>query len=225
MSWNPWSTANKLQDLEDILDEEKEGLNIKSININKFKVLQNNLSELVNEKTKLNEAMNNPNIDDLEKMRLSRRLVDLNDAIYNANNSVTSFGDAYLKNNRDQRKFTKYDEPVNESSSERYMSEKEKPERINFGYKDYTKKYSKDAFAFSKLAQGESNSTPTNMVPANNVASDSTSKSVPVVEVKSAPKTVSRASSNNSSTFDDNNTKSGIRVVDLNDFIIVDSKK
>jgi len=94
-----------------------------------------------------------------------------------------------------------------------------------YTYEDYKKAHGLNAFAFSKSVEGESNSTPTNMVPANNVASDSISKSVPVVDVKSAPKKVSRASSNNSSTFDDNDTKSGIREVNIDDFIIVDPKK
>ena len=97
-SWvaNPSSTADKLQDLTEILTEEKSKLNFRSKDLKKFRTLQNNLSFLETEKQNIVGLLNS-DIDNLERMRLKRRLTDINDALTYENDRTNAFGNRAFK--------------------------------------------------------------------------------------------------------------------------------
>ena len=92
-SWtgNPGSTADKLQDIAGILDEEKEKLKFRASDLRKFKDFQNNVSFLETEKQNIIQLLNS-DIDNLEKVRLKRRLTDLNDALNYETDRTNQFG-------------------------------------------------------------------------------------------------------------------------------------
>lgn len=93
-SWgfNPSSTADKLQDIAGILDEEKDKLKFRASDLRKFRNFQNNVSFLETEKQNILELLNS-DIDNLERMRLKRRLTDLNDALNYETDRTNQFGE------------------------------------------------------------------------------------------------------------------------------------
>jgi hypothetical protein len=100
-SWtgNPESTADKLQDIAGILDEEKEKLKFRASDLRKFKNFQNNVSFLETEKQNILEILNS-DIDNLERVRLRRRLTDLNDAINYETDRTNQFGERAFKRSK-----------------------------------------------------------------------------------------------------------------------------
>jgi hypothetical protein len=112
-SWsiNPYSTSDKLEDLQGILDEEKNKLNFRAKDLKKFRNLQNNVSFLETEKQKVLELINS-STDDLDKLRLRRRLTDLNDALDYESNRTTQFGEKAFKMVKPLETETSSSEPV-----------------------------------------------------------------------------------------------------------------
>ena len=112
-SWgfNPSSTADKLQDIAGILDEEKEKLTFRASDLRKFKNFQNNVSFLETEKQSILELLNS-DIDNLERMRLKRRLTDLNDALNYESDRLTQFGERAFKTFSTNPSETSADAPV-----------------------------------------------------------------------------------------------------------------
>ena len=194
-SWNPWSTANKLQDLENILSEEKSALNVKANSLKKFREIQNDYSTLINEKKLLEEQLNDPNIDDLDLSALRRKMKDLDKALYIENIKVKDFGKRLIKNNAS-------DVPVDEDwitnslgEALRMDNQNTKGEQPNpydgswrwvgkfFTYKEYLKKHG----LIGQPSVSTSTDTPTdgstNVTPNSQMVADSIAKTTPYVEV------------------------------------------
>lgn len=112
-SWSiiPGSTANKLADLSDILDEEKEKLEFRASDLKKFRNFQNNVSFLETEKQNILELLNS-DIDNLVRMRLKRRLTDLNDALNYETDRTNQFGERAFKTFSTNTSETSADAPV-----------------------------------------------------------------------------------------------------------------
>lgn len=193
-SWNPWSTANKIQDLEDILVEEKNGLNVKATSLKKFRELQNNLSTLEDEKKLLMIKRNNPNIDDLDIMELDRKIKDLDKALYIENIKVKDFGKRLIDRNASNVPVN--DDWINESLGDALLEDdlKNKGKRINplvgdgswkkyYTYKEYVKQHG----LIGKPSVNGSTDTPTNgstnTSTDSQMVADSIAKSTPYVEV------------------------------------------
>jgi len=192
-SYNPWSTANKIQDLENILLEEKSGLNVKATSLKKFRELQNNLSTLVNEKKLLMVKRDDPNIDDLDIMELDRRMKDLDKALYIENIKVKDFGKRLIDRNAS-------DVPVDDKWIDESLKEALRMEDINtkgkqpnpydgsasgnlYTYKQYKKQH---GLIGQPTVNDSSNTTidsSTNTSMDNQMVADSIAKTTPYVEV------------------------------------------
>ena len=155
-SWklNQTSTADKLNDLSQILDQEKSKLNFRSKDLKKFRNLQNNLSFLETEKQTIVELLNS-DIDNLVRMRLKRRLTDVNDALNYETDRTNAFGNRAFKKDYNYEEvdieMDYSDTPVRNKQGQLYV----KPETLlaeslpvgsgivarKFTYDDYFKQY------------------------------------------------------------------------------------
>ena len=148
-SWgfNPRSSVDKLQDMQGILDEEKNKLKYRATDLRKFRNFQNNVSFLETEKQSIIELLNS-DIDNLEKVRLRRRLTDLNDALNYETDRVAQFGEKAFKKSESRESETNIDF-VNISRLKNYDNTLLEDPRKQYGrlgyrvykYNDYLKNY------------------------------------------------------------------------------------
>jgi hypothetical protein len=90
------STVDILENMQGIMNEEKNKLKVRAADLRKFRTLQNNVSFLETEKQKILKLLNS-DIDDLEKVRLRRRLTNLNDALNYETDRTNQFGERAFK--------------------------------------------------------------------------------------------------------------------------------